>query len=236
MISKELQKRLQSAQPIPQRAYRTDIMSIDALLGGGLSGGHCVDWSGERSCGKTGVLRVLIENIRRQGTAIAWIDTADTLMASDWSDTLPGRMWVLKPPSPGDAIFCTEAMLRTQSFGVVVMDDAPILKGNLALRLRRLARQSGTILISLRSTTRSSTVSRARTRLNFQARVQGAENDLGRRQPFIWQLTATRAHTASPPSSHSLRLVETTTPRLLSECTAADRPSSRLSTGRRYGR
>ena len=234
MISPKLQKSLQATRPNQQRTYRSDVIAVDALLDGGLTSGHSVEWSGERSCGKTAVLRALVERIRAQGVAVAWVDAANTLMAADWSDTLPGRIWVLKPPTIEDAIFCTEAMLRTQSFGVVVMDGAPALKGNLALRLRRLARQSGTTLVSLRASHRASVQSHVR--LHFRARAQPAQSHLEQRQPFTRHLTATRTRTASPASSYSLQLVEHVTSRLVSEATPADRPSTRLTTGHRYNR
>ena len=157
-------------------------------------------------------------------------------MAADWRDDLPGRMWVLRPPTPEDAIFCTEAMLRAQSFGVVIMDSAPRLKGNLALRLRRLARQSGTTLITLLSSESMGHSNHAHLRLHFRSSVQPARDHLARRQPFTWQIKATRIRTASPAFEQSLEFIEHLSDRLLSEAIPADRPATRSAQGHRYTR
>jgi hypothetical protein len=203
-------------------------MSVDAMLNGGLISGQSIGWRGNRSCGKTGVLRAVVNNARRQGLSGAWINTGHDLVASDWDDTLSGHLWVIRPPGAHDVLFCAEIMLRTQSFGILIIDDLPKLKGNQALRLRRLARQNSTTVISIYNSERVSHT-HAHVHFQFEARVEPSRDDLGRRQPFSWHLTTNSSCTASPNYTHDLRLTETSPRRLIDSPTAPDRASGQVS-------
>ena len=76
MSSIEAIRQLVPAETVVRRAFSTRIRALDDLLGQGVESGRTIEWVGAYSCGKTGVLRTVVRAIRRQGTAVAWIDTA----------------------------------------------------------------------------------------------------------------------------------------------------------------
>ena len=236
MSSDRLLHSLSATAPAITREYRSGIKGLDHLLGEGLSSGQTVEWVGPTSCGKTGALREVIRGVRRRGVAVAWIDTMHELMASDWADHLPGRLWVLRPRAREDAIFCAEVMLRTQSFGLIIVDGCPASRGNRDIRLQRLARQSGTGLVILRDTNSRAMRGRVHGRFHFESTVLDAEGPLGVRGPFSWSINAINTRTASPPRTQVLQLLESFEGRRVAADVSADRPAGRTRVGQRYGR
>ena len=153
MISLDAHLRHAPAQPDTRRVLRTGVRGLDALLGPqGVPSGQITAWLGAPSCGKTGLLRALVNATRRGGVSVAWIDAGAELMAMDWADDEPGRLWVVRPPRRGDAAFCAELLLDTASFGLVIIDGAPSLSRSRSVRLQRLARHAGAAVVVVGST------------------------------------------------------------------------------------
>ena len=119
--------------------------------GAGLVAGETIEWVGERSCGKTGALRAFVYAARSRGVSVAWIDPLHQLMPHDWSARLLVVFGSVRPPQATDALICTEAILRSESFGLVVLDGDLLLKGNSGTRLQRLARKTSSCLVMVRS-------------------------------------------------------------------------------------
>ncbi|MEE2786404.1 MAG: hypothetical protein VX589_03630, partial [Myxococcota bacterium] len=172
--------------PEHREVYRSGIHALDDLLGHGLTSGVTVEWLGPFSCGKTATLKVLVNAMRARGLSVAWIDAHQQLVAADWSESSLGCLWVVRPPRPEDAVVCAETILRTESFGLVVLDGATGLKGNLGTRLQRLARKTGSSLILIHH---RSLMNGAHGRLQFEANVVESSVGLSQRGPFKWRVT-----------------------------------------------
>ena len=236
MISKELLSILPASAPTVQRTYKTHIRAIDSLLGSGLISGQTLEWCGGLSCGKTGVLRALVHAVQSQGTAVAYIDARRELLAADWCGSFAGRLWVVRPPDPAHSLFCAETMLRAQSFGLVVVDGAREFKGNLASRLQRLARQSGSGLIVTRRLEQRPITGKVHARISFSSRVMPLENPCNTRGVFTWSVQMGSRRTSQPDKQRDIYLTEPSTAERLSNHRTPDRPANRVSALKRYGR
>lgn len=226
------------AAPSPgDAALFTGVSAIDRVIGpGGLPRGQITEWIGGASSGKTGALRTLVDAVRRTGVAVGWIDGPGQLMAADWTD--PGAaapLWVVRPPVVRDVAFCAEVLLRTQSFGLVVLDGGPPLNQSTGVRLQRMARQSNAVLIRVRPPHARATRPVAR-RLEFQPMPQSTEapNALARRAPLVWPIDLERSR-GGEPASGQLHLVEPLADRVAAYVSGPDRPSTRTKAGTRYG-
>lgn len=236
MISSQLLRTLSKTAPVTGRHYHSGISAFDRMLGDGLQSGQAIEWAGSYSCGKTGVLREVVRDARARGIAVAWVDTAHELIAADWLDDLPGRLWVIRPPGQDDALFCVEAVLRAQSFGVVILDSAPDLNPNRVVRLQRFARQAGAMLVMLGSSQSPMRGSKMHRRLHFDSKVIPNRSALARRGGFSWSLTVMNTRTAAPPTSQELSLVERLDAQRICTASGVDRSGGRTRVGKRYGR
>ena len=222
-------------QPAIGRTHRVGIDNLDDILGQGLRSGQVVEWFGSFSCGKTGLLRGLIGDLRKQGVAVAWIDSERALLAADWCEERPGPLWILRPPSPQDALFCTEAVLRTQSFGLVVMDSKMTLRRNTHLRLQRLARLGGAALVMLRGATPTSPgIWKAQKRIRVVSCTDGPDA-FNRRGPLRWRVNAQDLRSQSGVC-HDFLLTEPRSHRLTLGRPMRDRSGQQSHVGERYGR
>jgi recombination protein RecA len=59
---------------------------------------------------------------------------------------LPG-LWVIRPSTSSKGAWCSDVLLRSGAFGLVILDGAPPLGRGVAARLVRLARESDAVLI-----------------------------------------------------------------------------------------
>lgn len=217
------------------RNWTTGVQPLDRLLGdGGLPIGQITEWVGAPSSGKTGALRTLVAAVRRTGVAVAWIDGSAELTAADWVD--PGAaapLWVLRPPVHSEALFCAEIILRTQCFGLVVVEGGSIAS-KVGVRLQRLARQSSAALVHVRPPERR----RGRVvaqRMTFAAAPPPVPaNPLAARAPLHWPIDIERGR-GGPARTARLTLVEPLVDRLTAYAYGADRPSNRTQAGTRYG-
>lgn len=232
----QLRQRLPVEAPI-ERPLRSGYRALDDLLGsGGLGVGQLVEWVGGPSSGKTGLLRALVAGARRQGIGVAWIDAARELCPGDWAAEAAGRLWVLRPPSPEEGLFCAEVMLRTRCFGLVVLDGAPSPPPQVGLRLQRLARQATASLVVVRRPDQSASGGRVGRRFVFDGRVEPVFDPVERRGPLTWQVAAARTRGGAPGETRPLHLVEGADDRVACHALVPDRPGGRTRPGVRYGR
>lgn len=222
--------------PLDRVALRSGLRGLDAVLGaGGLPLGQITEWVGPASAGKTALLRTLVQAVRRQGVPVAWVDGRGELLAGDWADAgAAAPLWVVRPPDEAEAAFCAEVLLRTQSFGLVVLDGGPPLSDTLGVRLQRLARQATAALVRLRTLDEPSG-RLVRHRLAVQPEVPPAgETPLATRAPLVWPIRAHRAR-GGQPEAEALYLTEAQPDRLDAHQYGADRPTTRTRPGARYG-
>ena len=130
-------------------ALPTGVAELDAgLVGGGLPRGRLTEIVGAWGSGKATLLRrIVAETLERSGW-VAYIDATRTLAPRDWAPLgVEEGLWMIRPRDPARAAWCADVLLRCGAFALVVIDSAPVLPRNVAVRLTRLARESGAGLI-----------------------------------------------------------------------------------------
>ncbi|MGI9038878.1 MAG: hypothetical protein ACR2GQ_08445 [Gemmatimonadota bacterium] len=141
----------------------TGLPPLDAVLpDGGLPRGRIVEWLGPPSSGKSAVLRASLEQLRRDGESVALIDGTRALYAPDWVTLVPGEgeFWIVRPPSPREATWCADLLLRSGAFGAVALRvDEPaggragghsdLLGQAASVRLQRLAEEASAVFVTL---------------------------------------------------------------------------------------
>jgi recombination protein RecA len=151
------------------RGLPTGIPGLDALLSsGGLPRGRLTELLGPRGSGTTSVLRDLVAETLARGEWVAYVDAGRTLAARDWIGTrhsglgtrhrgsrvpspecrVPADgLWMVRPRNVSSGAWCTDVLLRSGAFGLVILDGAPPLSRSVAARLVRLARESDAALV-----------------------------------------------------------------------------------------
>ena len=229
MISKRLKKNLEMTQPLEAFVYRSPSVQIDSLLGPSIAGGHIVSWNGARSSGKSALLRKLTEEMRIAAINIAWIDTQHTLSAADWSTPRAGKFWTIRPPTPTDAFFCAELLMRTNCFGLVVLDHGRGVPHQRMQRLKRIARQCRTTLVII-GTDLNASMPHAHSKISFQSQIKPPRNELEQRAPFQWQTLGTRRQTSHPDTAVPIQISEAYNDRLSARVLMPDRTQSHAGT------
>jgi len=122
---------------------------LDAgLTGGGLPRGRLTEVVGERGSGKATLLRRLVEQTLSEAGWVAYIDATRTLAPRDWAHLGDEEgLWMIRPRDPSRATWCADVLLRCGAFALVVIDSAPMIARGVAVRLTRLARESGAALV-----------------------------------------------------------------------------------------
>ena len=151
----ELRKRLDAITEAPQgevRAIATGIAALDgALARGGIPCGRLTALVGARGGGKTTLLRQVVDAAIARGLWVAYVDAARTLAPRDWARTARAgdgtALWMVRPARAARGAWCAELLLRSGAFALVVLDGAPPLADAVAVRLARLARESGVALV-----------------------------------------------------------------------------------------
>lgn len=142
----------------------TGIAALDAALpNSGLPRGRLTELVGSPGGGKTTVVRQMVERAVTAGWWVAYIDAARTLAPRDWAhlgshttaDGEPG-LWVVRPHDPARGSWCADVLLRSGAFALVVLDGAPLLNRNVAVRLTRLAREADAALLVLSDDSKAS--------------------------------------------------------------------------------
>jgi hypothetical protein len=103
---------------------------------------------GERGSGKATLLRRIVEQTLSEAGWVAYIDASRTLAPRDWAHLGDEEgLWMIRPRDPSRATWCTDVLLRCGAFALVVIDSAPMISRGVAVRLTRLARESGAALV-----------------------------------------------------------------------------------------
>lgn len=138
----------------------TGFSALDAALAsGGLPRGRLTELVGPAGSGKTTIVRHMVERAVADGWWVAYVDAGRTLAARDWthvSEQASEGFWTVRPPTPARGAWCADVLLRSGAFALVVLDGAPVLSRDVAVRLTRLARDSDAALIALNDSTRAS--------------------------------------------------------------------------------
>ncbi|HET7564341.1 MAG TPA: hypothetical protein VFJ96_05065 [Gemmatimonadaceae bacterium] len=135
----------------PERAgLATGIDALDAALPArGVPRGRLTELLGARGSGRTTLLRTLVEHTVAQRTWVAYIDARRTLAPRDWAHlgTASHGVTMVRPRTPAAGAWCADVLLRSGAFGLVILDGAPPLTRQVAVRLTRLARDADAALV-----------------------------------------------------------------------------------------
>jgi len=104
----------------------TGLPQVDNLLGGGIPCGKLSELAGPASSGRTSLALSLISEATRTRHCVGWVDLNDAfdpVSARDAQVVLERVLWV-RPRHLSDALRCTERLLETEGFPLVVLDVA----------------------------------------------------------------------------------------------------------------
>jgi hypothetical protein len=140
--------------------------------------GRLTEVIGVRGSGKATLLRRIVEETLEHAGWVAYIDATRTLAPRDWAH-LGNRegLWMIRPRDPSRSAWSADVLLRCGAFALVVMDSAPVVSRGIAVRLTRLARESGAALIIAGEEGSGSLVGGA---VRLRVRREGGRGDGGR--------------------------------------------------------
>jgi recombination protein RecA len=111
-------------------AITTTSLSLDLALGvGGVPRGRVIEIYGPESSGKTTLALHIVAQAQKSGDVVAYID-AEHAMDSDYAGKLGvdiDGMLISQPDSGEQALEITEALLRSNGVGVIVIDSVAAL-------------------------------------------------------------------------------------------------------------
>ena len=143
-----LPERLQLFVPAARRGLAFGIPALDALLPLGLPRGQITALDAPLGSGGTALLLALAEATLRADEGVAFVDAARTLAPQAAAHLAGlGPFWVIRPRGTESAWWCTDVLLRTGAFGLVIVDQAPTPLRTVAVRLQRLARDKDAALV-----------------------------------------------------------------------------------------
>jgi hypothetical protein len=186
-----------------QAALPTGVAALDAVLpGGGLPRGRLTELLGRPGSGRTTLLRQVVEHLVLAGTWVAYVDATRTLSPRDWA-ALGHReeLWVVRPRDAQRGAWCTDVLLRSGAFGLVVLDGAPPLSRAVAIRLTRLAQDSGAALVVLGAAEQGATMLGGALRMRVGG--ESTERSVERRAASGMGASGLVAHTTRQPGGAS---------------------------------
>jgi hypothetical protein len=146
-LKQTLRQRFPDALPLSYRTVRpvaTGLQKLDAMLpSGGLPRGRLTVWT--PGGGATAVLRAACHAVVERGERSAWVDVAGTVTADQW---LEGPL-LLRPVNEVEALVCSEELLRSGGFALVVLAGAGGEVEQSGVRLGRAAREGGAAFVVL---------------------------------------------------------------------------------------
>ncbi len=119
------------------KTLSTGLTFIDQGISRGLARQKISAWVGPSSSGKTSLLRTVISRWLNCGFEIAYIDTQDKLLASNWVNLEnlenerikpsqpsepPGKFWVVRNLENKDYLWATDTLIRSHIFDVIILD------------------------------------------------------------------------------------------------------------------
>ena len=130
-------------------AIPTGIEALDrALSDGGVPSGRLTEIQGALGSGRTSLVRQLVLTAVAERRWTAVIDSSRTLAPREWAEAGDsGRLWVIRPPGADRSAWCADILLRSGAFSLVVLDSAPALPRQVAVRLTRLAKEHDVALV-----------------------------------------------------------------------------------------
>ena len=183
----------------------TGIAALDAALpGGGLPRGRLTEIVGTRGWGggKATVARRIAESALGRGEWVAYIDATRTLAPRDWAHLGAHEgLWMVRPHDPARAAWCADVILRSGAFSLLVIDGAPTLARQLAVRLTHLARESGAALLVIApdgAAEPKATLLGGALRLKVQ---RGRRRPRKKEKPMVLAMTSAEALDAPRPRS-----------------------------------
>jgi hypothetical protein len=126
--------------PVAADALPTGLAALDTALGGGLPRGRLTELIGPLGVGTTTLVRSLVGATLSRGQGVACIDASRTFDPADWASLDCTFLRVVRPRDPARGAWCADVLLRSGAFTLVVLDHAPPLTRQVALRLVGLAR------------------------------------------------------------------------------------------------
>jgi hypothetical protein len=143
-----LPQQLERLIPARHRGLPFGIPELDALLPAGLPRGQITAVDAPLGSGGTALLLALAERTLRADEGVAFVDAARSLAPQAAAHLAAlGTFWVIRPRGTESAWWCTDVVLRTGAFGLVIVDQAPAAARAVALRLQRLARDKNAVLV-----------------------------------------------------------------------------------------
>ena len=164
--------------PSRHRGLPFGIAALDQLLPLGLPRGQLTALDAPLGSGGTALLLALAETTLRADEGVAFVDAARSLAPQAAAHLAAlGRFWVIRPRGTRSAWWCADILLRTGAFGLVVVDQSPVLSRTIGRRLQILARDKHSVLLvraaaqprSARSVTAAPSVYAAAVRLGVGA-------------------------------------------------------------------
>lgn len=117
------------------KTLSTGLSFIDKSISRGIARQRISAWVGPASSGKTSLLRTIIGRWLNCGFEIAYIDTQDKLLASNWihlenshdpesknTNQSTGKFWVARDLAGRDFLWATETLIRSRIFDVIILD------------------------------------------------------------------------------------------------------------------
>lgn len=146
-----------TAPVVVRDAIATGIATLDRVLpAGGIPCGQLSEILGTAGSGKTTFVRSCVAGALQAHHWVAYIDATRTLAPGDWTAyAATGRLWIIRPPTPDQGAWCADVLLRSGTFGMVILDGTTTLSRSISTRLVRLARDSNAALLIVRDTDHS---------------------------------------------------------------------------------
>jgi hypothetical protein len=126
--------------PVAADALPTGFQELDEALGGGIPRGRLTELIGPLGAGTATLVRGLVGAVLTRGQGVACIDASRTLDPADWALLDCAFLRVVRPHDAARGAWCADVLLRSGAFTLVVLDHAPPLTRQVALRLVGLAR------------------------------------------------------------------------------------------------
>lgn len=139
------QLRARLAQVVPQQpvavpTLATGLADLDAALGGGIPRGRLIELVGPLGSGTATLIRSIVAAAVARADGVACIDASRTLDPADWAGLDCEHLRMIRPHDASRGAWCADVLLRSGAFALVVLDGAPVLSRQAALRLVGLAR------------------------------------------------------------------------------------------------
>jgi hypothetical protein len=159
--------------PAVERTIATGIPALDALLpGGGIPCGRLTEVAGTSGSGATSFTHTVVARAIADKHSVAYIDATRTLAPGDWAPlATTGLLWVVRPPTDGQGAWCTDILLRSGAFRLVVLDDTTPIPRSIVVRLARLAQDIQAALLVVHHQSAGRGLVGSALRLEMQRRI-----------------------------------------------------------------